>query len=206
MSKLAILGASGHGKVVADIALLTGWGEIFFYDDAWPEKTRLEHWGVHGSVNELLKQLGSYDGVAVAIGNNEIRQNTLEALEVAGADLPTLIHPKAVVSQFANIEPGCVLVAGAIVNAFARLGKGCIVNTGATVGHDCHLDSCVHVAPGANVAGGVIIGSRSWVGIGTSIKQLVQIGSDVTIGAGAAVVQNVPNGITVTGVPARPIE
>ncbi|WP_445005397.1 acetyltransferase [Halomonas mongoliensis] len=205
MSKLAILGASGHGKVVADIALSTGWGGVAFYDDAWPEKNRLEHWEIFGSRDELLNRLQLYDGIAVAIGNNEIRKNALQHLETAGAKLPTLIHPSAIVSQFARVESGCVLVAGAIVNAFARLGKGCIVNTGATIGHDCWLDACVHVAPGANVAGGVVVGSGSWVGIGSSIKQLTRIGSEVTIGAGAAVVQNVPDGITVAGVPARPI-
>ena len=41
MKTLAILGASGHGKVVADAALSTGlWQEVVFYDDAWPAKKK----------------------------------------------------------------------------------------------------------------------------------------------------------------------
>lgn len=36
MRKLAILGAGGHGKVVADTAECCGWEEVFFFDDAWP--------------------------------------------------------------------------------------------------------------------------------------------------------------------------
>ena len=33
MKKLTIIGASGHGKVVADIASLNGYEEIEFLDD-----------------------------------------------------------------------------------------------------------------------------------------------------------------------------
>src|SRR5690606_24126355 len=36
MIRLAILGASGHGKVVADCAELCGWSVVEFFDDAWP--------------------------------------------------------------------------------------------------------------------------------------------------------------------------
>ena len=37
MNCLAILGASGHGKVVAEIAELQGWKKIVFFDDAFPK-------------------------------------------------------------------------------------------------------------------------------------------------------------------------
>ncbi len=92
MSKLAIFGASGHGKVVADIALCTGWDEIFFYDDAWPDKERLEGWNVYGGFDALLNAVNLYDGAVVAIGNNDIREkgeyqltNALESLKQDGA-------------------------------------------------------------------------------------------------------------------------
>ena len=34
--RLAILGASGHGKVAADAAEQGGWPSVAFFDDAWP--------------------------------------------------------------------------------------------------------------------------------------------------------------------------
>lgn len=203
--RLAILGASGHGKVVADIAIQAGWQEIVFYDDAWPDKASLEYWRVEGSMAMLLCDLSSFDGVAVAIGHNVIRETKLEALIEHGARLVTLIHPRATVSPMARLGVGCVVVAGAIVNAFADLGMGTIVNTGATVGHDCRLDACVHVAPGANVAGDVKVGRGSWIGVGAAVRQGLVIGERVMVGAGAAVVSNLDDDLVVAGVPARPL-
>ncbi|EHA14334.1 acetyltransferase [Halomonas sp. HAL1] len=203
--RLAIFGASGHGKVVADIALLSGWQEIDFYDDAWPEKKTLAHWILKGAFIDLIKVLDSYDGVIVAIGNNAIRETMTVKIKTLQGRLATLIHPQAIVSPFANIEEGVVVVGGAVINAFATLGLGCIVNTGATVGHDCHISSCVHIAPGANVAGNVTIGRNCWVGVGAAIRQGIQLQENVVVGAGAAVVQDVECGQTVIGVPARSV-
>ncbi|MFY0990306.1 acetyltransferase [Halomonas sp. C05BenzN] len=202
---LAILGASGHGKVVADIAMQSGWREVTFYDDAWPDRTRLEHWSVRGDIEGLLTRLSRFDGVVVAIGNNAVRQAKLERLADADARLATLVHPRATVSPLARLGAGTVVVAGAVVNAFAELGPGSIVNTGATVGHDCRLDACVHVAPGANVAGDVSVGRGSWIGVGAAVRQGVHIGEAVMVGAGAAVVADIADGLTVAGVPARPL-
>jgi hypothetical protein len=44
MKRLAILGASGHGKVVADTALSAGWAEVVFFDDGWPGLQANGHW------------------------------------------------------------------------------------------------------------------------------------------------------------------
>lgn len=201
---LAILGASGHGKVLADIAELTGWEKIDFFDDAWPERKNNGAWQVIGDTQKLLDSLKAYDGVIVAIGNNKIRQQKLQQLDSAGAKIITLIHPSATVSRYTKIGPGSVVVAGAVINPDCIIGSGAIINTSSSVGHDCTLGNAVHICPGARLAGGSEVNDRAWIGVGSSVRQLTRIGSDAIVGAGAAVVQDILPNITVVGVPARP--
>ncbi|ORL63667.1 acetyltransferase [Pseudomonas putida] len=206
MKKLAVLGASGHGKVVADTAESCGWTEIVFFDDAWPSRVVNGSWPVVGTSDDLLAQIQNFDGVIVAIGNNAVRQAKLFALLQSGAILATLVHPAACVSRYATVGGGTVIFAGAVLNAGASIGMGGILNTGCSVDHDCDLAESVHVSPGARLAGGVHIGDRTWIGIGACVKQMVTIGSDVLVGAGAAVVNDLVGGVTVVGVPARPFQ
>ncbi len=205
MSMLAILGAGGHGKVVADCAELQGWETVHFYDDAWPDRVTTEHWPIQGSGRHLLQNLRHYGGVFVAIGNNRRRCSWLQVLAAQGAPIVSLIHPAAMVSRYAELGMGTLAVAGCIVNAFTRCGEGTIINTGATVGHDCLLGQGVHVAPGANLAGHVVVGAYTWVGIGARVIQCVTIGKGVFIGAGATVIGSVRDGEKVVGTPARPL-
>lgn len=203
MKRLAILGASGHGKVVADTAECCGWQAIDFFDDAWPQVGSIGPWPVVGDTALLRSSLQSYSGVLVAIGNNYVRHRKLLELEKAGARLCCLVHPAATVSRYALLERGSVVFAGVVVNADAQIGLGAILNTGCSIDHDCMLGAGVHVSPGARLAGGVRVGDLSWIGIGASVRQLVQIGRQVTVGAGAVVVSDVADLLTVVGVPAR---
>jgi sugar O-acyltransferase (sialic acid O-acetyltransferase NeuD family) len=205
MAKLAILGASGHGKVVADIAELCGWNEIHFYDDNWPTICTNGAWSVWGGTSQLAENINIYDGVIVAIGDNSIRYNKTLYLAERGFRLATLIHPTATVSRYAEIAPGSVVMAGAVVNPYANIGMASIINTAATVDHDCMIAYGVHVSPGVNVAGAVVVGKLTWLGIGATIKQCVAIGHGVIVGAGAVVVNDIADGLTVVGVPARAI-
>lgn len=205
MHRLAILGASGHGKVVADIAEICGWKTIEFFDDDLISKgNTIGCWPVVGIINDFLMSPLSYDGVIVGIGNNQIRNKISEEILFRKIKLTTLIHPSASVSRHAQVGPGCVIVAGAVINAYAEIGRGVIVNTNASVDHDCRIGNYVHISPGANVAGGVSIGDNSWIGIGACVKQQISIGSSVVVGAGAAVVKNIPDDSMVMGIPARP--
>lgn len=205
MKKLALLGASGHGKVVADIAVRLGWQKIVFFDDAWPARRQNGPWPVIGDFHALRAQLNLYDGVFVSIGDCAIRWAKHVQIKNAGGALVTLIHPTAYVSQFAHIGLGSVVMASAVVNVDAVLGEACIVNTGATVDHDCNVGNAVHVAPGAHLSGNVTVGDGAWIGLGALLKQGIAVGKGATVGAGSVVLSSVPDAQTVVGVPARPL-
>ncbi|ATC85304.1 acetyltransferase [Pseudoalteromonas arctica] len=202
---LAIVGASGHGKVIGDIAEQLGYTVIFF-DDAYPSKKNIEHWTIHGTCADLIAPNNANttfgNDVVVAIGNNEIRQEKILLLQQHSFNLITLIHPTAVISPYAAIAQGTVVFAGAVINAFAKVGVGCIINTAAVVEHDCTIDNFTHICPNVALAGGVSVGTKSWVGIGSQVKQLITIGSNCIVGAGSTVVKNTPDNVTAFGSPA----
>ncbi len=199
MRGLLVLGAGGHGRVVADAA--SGeFDRIAFLDDAGDAQPG--HWPVLGPIEELAEHRQAFGAAAVSVGDNRRRLALLDRLAATEFRIVTILHPSAFVSQRARLGAGSVILAQAAVNIGAHIGRGCIVNTGATVDHDCVLGDGVHVSPGAHVAGGVTVGERSWIGIGAVVREGTAIGSDVIVGAGAAVVKDVEAGETVIGVPA----
>lgn len=204
MSRLVIIGASGHGRVAADCAVrMKTWTEIVFLDDRWPALGKNLNWPVVGAVSDLSKVAAAGDEVFVAIGNAGTRVALLTSFRETGLRLATVIHPFSSVSNATKVEPGTIVVAGAVVNIGVSLGLGCIINTGSSVDHGCMLADGVHICPGARLAGDVKVGLQSWVGIGAVVRQGLTIGSNVMVGAGAVVVKDVPNDVIVTGVPAR---
>lgn len=205
MKVLAILGAGGHARVVADAATAAGWGTVQLFDDAVAQRPTSGPWPVVGRVSDLMAGGGAFDGAIVAIGDCTLRLSLHAALREAGAPLCTIVHPRAWISPHACLGAGSVAMAGVVVNVGASIGEACILNTGCTVDHDCRLRDGVHVAPGAHLSGGITVGARSWIGVGASVRQGVVIGADALVGAGAVVVSPVADRTTVVGSPARPL-
>jgi sugar O-acyltransferase (sialic acid O-acetyltransferase NeuD family) len=200
--KLLIIGAGGHGKVVADVALKMGkWKEIAFLDDNQSMKSSMDI-EVIGKLDDAFKYIREYD-IFVGIGDNVKREKIIDKLNYEGANIPTLIHPNAIIGEEVNLGIGTVIMAGAVINCCTRIGNGCIINTGATVDHDNIIEDFVHISPGVHTAGGVKVGKRSWLGIGSVVINNIYIIDDCKIGAGAVVIKDITESGTYVGVPAR---
>ena len=202
MEKLLIVGASGHGKVIADIALATKrYKEIVFVDD---DETISECMGfsVVGKVCDLQRFVSEYDMI-VAIDNAATRQRIMDEITSMNGNVATLIHPRAVVSTYAAVGEGTVVMPGAVINADAVVGRGCIINTSASIDHDCKIGDYAHISVGAHLAGTVTIGEKTWVGIGAVVSNNLQVCESCMIGAGAVVVSDITVPGTYVGVPAR---
>jgi sugar O-acyltransferase (sialic acid O-acetyltransferase NeuD family) len=204
-NKLLIIGASGHGRVVADIALkMNKWQSIAFLDDNSNLGSTM-NLAVIGTSAKILSYINDYD-IFVGIGNNASRKKLYQILENAGASIPLIIHPNAIIGEQVEIASGTVIMAGAIVNCCTKIGKGCIVNTGASVDHDNTIEDYVHISPGTHLAGNVKVGQESWLGIGSTISNNVTIVNNCKVGAGALVIMDIKETGTYVGVPVRKID
>lgn len=199
--RLLIVGANGHGKVVADIARrLKNYQNIGFLDD---DASIKEAMGipVQGNSADFKKFKVTCD-IFVAIGNPVVRRRMLEQLWDMEVHVPVLIHPQAIIGSNVSLGSGTVVMAGAVINPDAKIGRGCIINTCASVDHDCVIGDYSHIAVGAHLAGNVRVGRSTWIGAGSVIKNNIDICSECMVGAGAVVVKNLSEAGTYVGVPA----
>lgn len=194
---LYLYGASGHGKVIAEIAEDLGYTDISFIDADSSKKQLLDYKIIQPAKSQNIN-------VVVSIGNNAIRKKIVGDNKYFSYE--TLLHPKSSISKRIQIGEGTVVMAGVSINADAKIGKHCIINTNASIDHDCTIQDFVHISPNVALAGNVIVGEGTHIGIGASVIQGIKIGKWCTIGAGAVIIKDVPDGATVVGNPGRIIK
>lgn len=206
MTRLVIIGAGGHGRVVADCArAMRVFDDIVFIDNSYPDRKQNLDWPIVANTADWT-QFSKTSTFFVAIGDNNARLNWLSILIDAKVPIANIIHPSSVCSPSIEIGLGNCIFANAVINPAVHIGNGCIINTGATVDHDCKLGHGVHISPGANLAGQVQIEEGTWVGIGANVIQCTNITRNAIIGAGASVVSDIEESGTYVGVPAKKIK
>ena len=204
-NKQIIIGASGHGKVVADIAIkMNKWQSIAFLDDDESIKTSMGL-EVIGKTADAFIYKNEAD-FFVAIGSNTTREKIQEKLIEQGLNVASLIHPSAVIGTDVEIGIGVAVMAGVVINSSTRIGKGCIINTSASLDHDNVIEDYVHISPGVRTAGTVSISKGTWLGIGSVVSNNVNICSGCKVGAGAVVVKDIAEPGTYVGVPVRRVD
>ena len=208
MANILIVGSSGHAASVIDIAEQIGSIRIIGLLDRFNTTgSRFHGYEILGG-EENIRELCSdrkIDGVAVAIGDNWGRSQSVATLQALAPDLQfvTLIHPSATVSPSAVVGRGTVVMAGAIVNANCRIGDFCILNTKASLDHDCVVEDFASLAPGVTSGGRVTVGMFSALCLGANVIHKCRIGQHTVLGAGSTLLSDLPDQVIAYGVPAK---
>ena len=204
-NNLVIYGAGGHGRVVADTAIASGWSVLGFMDNGVKKGTEIYRGlkVIFSDVSDFVGSIYRDCYVITAVGNNFTRKILNSRLFVVGINVPSIIHPKAIIAPSVSIGRGSVVFAGVVVNSASVLGEGVIINTASSIDHDNLIGDYAHISPGTHTGGHVCVGSGTHVGLGSSIKDTVIIGNWSIIGAGSVVVNNIGSNVVVYGNPAK---
>lgn len=194
-----LYGAGGHARVILDCILESGSEVEGIFDDD-QDLVSLNGYSV----------LGSYDmteypelSIIITIGDNKTRKKIASTIKHKFA---TAIHPSAVVSKFARIDVGSMIIHSATIQTGVTIGKHSIINTSSSVDHDCKLGSFVHISPKACLCASVQVGDGTHVGASATILPGVKIGKWCVIGAGAVVNRDIPDYSVVVGIPGKVIK
>lgn len=198
--EVIIIGAGGHGKVIADIILKSGDQIKGFLDDSFPDRKSFIGYPILGKLNTLVST--EKTEYIIAIGNADLREKI--ASKHKEIEWYTAIHPSAVISDIdVSIGTGTAIMANAVVNPGTHIGNHCIINSGSIVEHDNYINDYVHISVGAKLAGTVSIGTKTWVGIGAVINNNLSVCAGCMVGAGAVIVSDIKKPGTYIGVPAK---
>jgi len=205
-----VIGAGGHGRVVADALRAAGRKVLGFLDAAAELKgIQIDGLSVLGDDNRLQDYSPASIRLANGIGSTVTtgaRRRVYQRLVAAGYQFEIVRHPAATVSPLAVLSAGAQVMAGAVLQPGVVVGEDTIINTGALIDHDGLIGSHCHLAPGAVLSGAVQIGDDCHIGTAASVIQGITIGAGALIAAGAVVVDDVPAGTRMAGVPARAME
>ncbi|WP_214874859.1 acetyltransferase [Exiguobacterium sp. CH10] len=202
MDKLLIIGASGHGKVIASMANDSGaWRSISFLDDAKVGETVLGFPVIDSTTNAYL--YADDFKFIVGIGDVQIREKiTLSLLDIQ-ACMATIIHPSASIGLDVKIGEGTVIMPRVVINPSVTIGKGCILNTSSSVDHDCVIEDFVHLSPGVILGGSVKVKRNTWMGVGAKVINNINITNNCIVGAGSVVIDNLKSSGVYVGVPSK---
>ena len=198
ITRLVIIGAGGHGRVVADIIdLLNNQNNIkkinivgFLDDDIRLEGKIINKIPVLGSIRKLRDI--EHDEVVITIGDNALRKKLFIDILNQGSRFATICHPNSIISPNVEIGQGSQIIGGVVVNTGSRIGQNSIINTGCTIDHDNWVGDHVHIAPGVHLGGDVVIDDGTFIGMGAIVAPRCKIGKGCTIGAGSVVLRIFP--------------
>lgn len=206
-----VIGAGGHGKVLADALLASGILVLGFTDInptlSGTEMLGLPVLGTDDCLSEQDRrrvQLVNGLGWLNAPNKKPARQLLQNRLEQDGWCFASVTHPRAIISPFAELATSVQVMAGAVIQTGVRVGSGTVINTTAVIEHDAVIGSFCHIAPGSVLCGNTRIGDGSLVGAGSVVLQQVSLGVGTVLAAGAVATRDIDDaGNPWMGVPAR---
>ncbi len=208
MNKLYIVGAGGFGREllwwIKDInKVKPTWIIAGFLDDNPQALNGYEcDYQVVGSIKDWKPK--EDEEFALAIGSPTLKQKIVENLKCKGANFATIIHPSAMLSEFAHYGEGFIMFPNSKLSANSTVGDF-VTLLSSPIGHDTVIGDYSVISGNCNIVRNVVIGNCVFLAAGVCIAQDVHIGDGAYIGLGSVVLKDVNSYDTVFGNPARVI-
>jgi sugar O-acyltransferase (sialic acid O-acetyltransferase NeuD family) len=157
-----------------------------------------------------LFENGDFSGLqlVLSMGDNDIRLELGDEIRKRGGNAPTLVDPTAMVSRYASLEEGVVVLANSTVGPTTTVGRDVHISYNATIAHDVDIRRGCFIASNSSIGAYITLREKVLVGASSTIlaKKGLTVGEGAVVGAGAVVTKSVPEGATVVGNPARPLQ
>ena len=208
MNKIYIVGAGGFGREllwwIKDINKVKPTWEIagFLDDDPHALDAYECDYGVVGSINDWEPR--EDEEFALALGSPALKRKIVSILKAKGAKFATVIHPTAMLSEFAHHGEGFIMFPYSKLSANSKVGDF-VTLLSSPIGHDTLIGDYSVISGNCSVVRNVVIGQDVFLAAGVCIAQDVHIGDGAYLGLGCVVLKDVKPGDTMFGNPARPM-
>lgn len=203
-NKLVIIGAGSLGIMALDAAINQGnylLEQILFIDDGKQKGEKIYGVPIIGGIIEIENlDLNNHEFI-IAIANNKVRKEIAETYDLKYINI---IHPAAVISSFAEIGVGNIILPNVSIDPETVIHNHVIINKNTSLGHNVIMKNYSQVSPGCQLGG--TVGECTFIGLGATLLPNIKIGDYSTIGAGAVVNKEIPNNCKAIGVPAKVIK
>lgn len=203
MGKIVLVGGGGHCASCIDVIEQEGRFQVAGIIDLTNKvgETQLGY-PIIGDDSDLPQLTETYSHFLITLGQIETPQRRIaiyEQLQQLGAQLPTVVSPRAYISRHANVGPGTIVMHNALINAGANIGVNCIVNSCCLIEHDAEIGNHCHISTNSTINGGTQIADGTFVGSGAVIRDNIRVGSYSLIGGGVNVMGDIPDKTIYTG-------
>ena len=206
MKKIYIVGAGGFGREllwwIKDINKVSPTWEIAgFLDDDLQALVNYEcDYNVVGTIKDWIPK--EDEEFALALGSPSLKRKIVAVLKAKGARFASVIHPTAMLSEFAKYGEGFIMFPYSKLSANSTVGDF-VTLLSTPIGHDTVIGDYSVISGNCSVVRNVVIGRDVFLAAGVCIAQDVHIGDGAYLGLGSVVLKDVQPGDTVFGNPAR---
>ncbi len=172
---------------------------------------------VNKEMNDILvvAELGQKDAdtllndknvkVVIAATQASDRRDLMEAVKTHDAEMVTLVHPSAQISQHAKLEKGCLVNAGVTISPNVLVGDFAYIGAQVSIDVDAEIGDFCTINDGARIGRGCFVDEDAYIGHGAILFPGVKVGHKAMVAAGAVVLQDVPDDASVVGNPAKAV-
>lgn len=208
MKKIIIVGAGGFGQEllqwIKDINKVEKkWEILGFIDDNLNALANSKcDYKVVGTIKDW--QPKEDEVFALAMGSPALKRKIVALMKEKGAKFESIIHPTAMLSEFAEHGEGLIMFPGSKLSCNSTVGEHVTILS-TLVGHDTLIGDYTVISGGCNIVRNVKIGNDVFLAAGVCIAQDITIGDGAYLGLGSVILKDVAPGATMFGNPARPM-